>query len=194
MDFKTLNSHKELLSEIEGKDKAFVLLYKKGSELSECALNNSKKAFANNPKLNVYTVDVKQVRDIHPAYNVSSAPTMLVFENGKFKKLVKGCHDENYFNAVFNNIIVKLNEKGEKVQPSVTMYSTPTCTYCHSLKAYYRKHNIKFREIDVSKDQKAAQDMVNRSGQQGVPQSLIGGQVVVGFDTTKINQLLGIQG
>ncbi len=51
---------------------------------------------------------------------------------------------------------------------------------------------IKYKEIDVSKDQKAAEAMVRKSGQQGVPQTDIGGQMIVGFDKVKINTLLGI--
>ncbi|PWD99276.1 glutaredoxin family protein [Marinilabilia rubra] len=73
------------------------------------------------------------------------------------------------------------------------VYTTPTCSWCRTLKDYLTNNRIKFREIDVSKDEKAAADMVKRSGQQGVPQSLINGQAVVGFDRNKINSLLEIK-
>lgn len=78
-------------------------------------------------------------------------------------------------------------------QPRVIVFSTPTCTYCTAAKRYFREHNIKFRDVDVSKDPTAARDMVRRSGQQGVPQIDIGGKIIVGFDRPKINQLLGIK-
>lgn len=78
-------------------------------------------------------------------------------------------------------------------QPRVIVFSTPTCTYCNAAKRYFKEHNIKFRDVDVSKDPTAARDMARRSGQQGVPQIDIGGRIIVGFDRPKINQLLGIK-
>ena len=80
----------------------------------------------------------------------------------------------------------------EKKYPRVLMFSTPTCTYCRKAKQYFRQKRIPFREVDVSKDQAAARDMVRRSGQQGVPQIQIGNQVVIGFDRPKIDRLLGL--
>ncbi len=70
--------------------------------------------------------------------------------------------------------------------------STPTCTYCRKAKQYFRQKQVPFRDVDVSKDQAAARDMVRRSGQQGVPQILIGNQVIIGFDRPKIDRLLGL--
>ncbi|HDZ41741.1 MAG TPA: NrdH-redoxin [Bacteroidetes bacterium] len=78
----------------------------------------------------------------------------------------------------------------EKRQKNVTVYSTPTCTWCNTLKSYLRERKIQFRDIDVSADQKAAGQMVNKSGQQGVPQTDIDGHVIVGFDKKKIDSLL----
>lgn len=75
----------------------------------------------------------------------------------------------------------------------VKVYSTPVCPYCVTLKGYLKSHNIQFEDIDVSKDQQAAQDMIAKSGQMGVPVVDIDGQIVVGFDKEKINQLLKIE-
>ena len=58
---------------------------------------------------------------------------------------------------------------------------------------YIRKNNIRFKEVDVSKDEKAAQLMVQKSGQQGVPQTEINGQIVVGFNQGRIDELLGLR-
>jgi glutaredoxin 3 len=80
----------------------------------------------------------------------------------------------------------------EKKQPRVVLFTTPTCTYCRTAKAYLRQRNIKFKDVDVSRDATAARDMTKRSGQQGVPQILIGSKVVVGFDRPKIDKLLGL--
>lgn len=81
----------------------------------------------------------------------------------------------------------------EKVQPKVVVFSTPTCTYCNMAKSYFREKGIKFMDIDVSRDQAAARDMVRRSGQMGVPVIDIGGKIIVGFNRPQINTLLGIK-
>jgi glutaredoxin-like YruB-family protein len=82
--------------------------------------------------------------------------------------------------------------KSKRRQPRVIVFSTPTCPHCRSAKRYLRKKGIRFRDVDVSRDSSAARDMLRRTGQQGVPQIQIGGQMVVGFDRAKIDQLLGL--
>lgn len=77
---------------------------------------------------------------------------------------------------------------------AVTVYSTPTCTFCSAAKRYLRERSIPFREVDVSRDAKAAADMVRKTGQQGVPVLDINGKIIVGFDKLKINAALGIRG
>ncbi|MBK7979226.1 MAG: NrdH-redoxin [Ignavibacteriae bacterium] len=78
-------------------------------------------------------------------------------------------------------------------QPKVIMFTTPTCSFCVSAKRYFREKNIKFTEVDVSKDQKAALDMQRRAGTTGVPVILINNKPIVGFDKPKINSLLNIK-
>ncbi len=80
----------------------------------------------------------------------------------------------------------------QKKYPRVIMFSTPTCSYCKKAKQYFRKKQVPFKDIDVSRDQAAARDMVRRSGQQGVPQIRIGNKTIVGFDRPKIDRLLGL--
>lgn len=75
----------------------------------------------------------------------------------------------------------------------VKIYSTPVCPYCQTLKQYLKDQNIEFEDIDVSQDQKAAEEMVEKSGQMGVPVADIDGNIVVGFNKEKIKQLLGIE-
>lgn len=78
-------------------------------------------------------------------------------------------------------------------QVKVIMFSTPTCSFCNQAKRYLREKNIRFRDVDVSKDQSAAADMQRRTGQSGVPVMLINNKAIVGFDKPRINQLLGIK-
>jgi glutaredoxin 3 len=73
---------------------------------------------------------------------------------------------------------------------SVVVYTTPTCGFCHQVKAYLHQRGVPFTEHDVSRDRQAAAEMVRLSGQQGVPVALIDGQVIVGFNRPLIDQLL----
>ncbi len=77
-------------------------------------------------------------------------------------------------------------------QKRVIIFSTPTCSYCVKAKRYLKDKGIRFKDIDVSRDMKAAQDMERRTGQRGVPVLLIDNKPVVGFDVSKINRLLDI--
>ncbi len=82
--------------------------------------------------------------------------------------------------------------KKRRRQPRVIVFSTPTCPHCRSAKRYLRQRGIRFTDVDVSRDSRAARDMVRISGQQGVPVITINGRPVVGFDRAKIDRLLGL--
>ena len=75
---------------------------------------------------------------------------------------------------------------------NVKIYSTPTCPYCKMAKQFLTESNVQFEDVDVSSNQSAAQEMISKSGQMGVPVLDINGQIVVGFDKGRIKQLLGI--
>jgi len=75
-------------------------------------------------------------------------------------------------------------------KPTVIVYSTPTCPYCHAAKQFLKDNKIKFKDIDVSKDRKAAEEMIEKSEQMGVPVIIIGEQVIVGFDREAIKKAL----
>ena len=75
----------------------------------------------------------------------------------------------------------------------VIVFTTPTCSYCRTLKGYLKKNRIRFKEVDVSRDMKAAMDMKRKSGQQGVPQTWIDNRPIVGFDRPKIDRMLNLK-
>lgn len=75
----------------------------------------------------------------------------------------------------------------------VTIYSTPTCVYCKTLKEYLDSKQIPWKEVDVSADEKELEKMVAISGQMGVPVVVIGGDVIVGFDKEKIDEILKLK-
>jgi len=74
----------------------------------------------------------------------------------------------------------------------VKIYTTPNCPYCYTLKEFLKEKEINFLEIDVSKDEKAREEMIKKSGKMEVPILDIDDQIVVGFDKEKICQLLNI--
>ena len=78
------------------------------------------------------------------------------------------------------------------MEHTVTVYSTPTCSWCHATKEHLRSHNVSFDDVDVSADMSRAREMIEKSGQYGVPVIDIDGEIIVGFDRGRINALLGI--
>ncbi len=191
MQVKSYNDFREKVS---GKDNAFLLLYKSGSEQSECARDSLMAVKPADENVAVLMADVAEVRDIHGNYGITTVPTLLSFSKGELKNVYKGCQGEAFFKSVIDNEVYETVPASgeEKPQKRVVVYSTPTCPWCNRVKDYLRKNNIRFRDVDVSVDQAAAEAMVAKSGQRGVPQTEINGQIVVGFDQSKIDKLLGI--
>jgi glutaredoxin 3 len=72
----------------------------------------------------------------------------------------------------------------------ITVYSTPACPWCHKLKDWLKQNNLEFKDIDVSKDRAAAMEMINKSGQMGVPVADVNGTIIVGFDQDAIKEAL----
>lgn len=75
----------------------------------------------------------------------------------------------------------------------VTIYTTPTCVYCKMTKEFFKKHDVAYEEKDVSIDEKASNEMVEKSGQLGVPVIDIDGKITVGFDEKMLSEFLGIK-
>ncbi len=75
----------------------------------------------------------------------------------------------------------------------VLVFTTPTCPWCQRAKGYLQGRGVPFKEIDVSRDQRAANDLVRRTGRIGVPVIEIDGRPVVGFDQPQIDRLLGLR-
>jgi glutaredoxin-like YruB-family protein len=73
---------------------------------------------------------------------------------------------------------------------TVKIYTTTWCHFCKEAKKFFQENNVRFQEINVEEDQEAAKEMVEKSGQMGVPVIEIDGQIIVGFDRTKIKKAL----
>lgn len=149
-------------------------------------------------------LNVDDYPGIASRYHISGIPTVGIFRDGKLVNQIVGVRPERAYRQALEAVLkspsvargVKTAKTGEPggAAPrahSVTVFSTPTCPWCARLKAYLRERHVAFKDVDVSRDSTAAQQMVRRSGQMGVPQAWIDGQVVVGFDRKRVDALLG---
>lgn len=76
--------------------------------------------------------------------------------------------------------------------PTVTIYSTPTCHFCHMAKDFFTANGVKFTDYNVSSDLVKRKEMIDKSGQMGVPVIYVGNELVVGFDEDRLRGLLKI--
>ena len=75
---------------------------------------------------------------------------------------------------------------------NITIYSTPTCHFCHMAKEYFKANNVAYTEYDVASNLEKRKEMVEKSGQMGVPVITIDEKLVVGFDKPEIAKALGL--
>lgn len=75
---------------------------------------------------------------------------------------------------------------------AVTIYSTPVCHFCQAAKEFFKENNVEYTEHDVASDAEKREEMVEMTGQMGVPVIRIGDDVVIGFDEEKVKELLKI--
>ncbi|OGI56963.1 NrdH-redoxin [Candidatus Nomurabacteria bacterium RIFCSPHIGHO2_02_FULL_37_13] len=75
---------------------------------------------------------------------------------------------------------------------NVTIYSTPTCHFCQMAKEFFKERNVAYTEYDVAGNMEKRKEMIEKSGQMGVPVIFIGEELVVGFDKPQIAQLLDV--
>lgn len=75
---------------------------------------------------------------------------------------------------------------------SVTIYSTPTCPWCHKAKDFLKEHKVSYTDKDVSSDREAAKEMIEKSKQRGTPVLDINGKIIIGFNEPEIKKALGL--
>ena len=76
---------------------------------------------------------------------------------------------------------------------TVKVYSTKTCPWCAKVKEFLKENKVSFTTIDVTSDQKAAKEMVEKSGQMGVPVTDVNGTIIVGFNEAKLKDALKLK-
>ena len=75
----------------------------------------------------------------------------------------------------------------------VKVYSTPTCPYCHMAKHFLDQNKVEYEDLDVSKNKKAADEMVEKSGQMGVPVIEVDGKIIIGFNPRMLKEVLKLK-
>ena len=186
---------REHLSTVREKHKDYFVLVFWGSfsNAAQRALGELKQFLDDYKKIPLYVVDVAKVKGLHKEYGVGNVPTVLVIKEGKEKSRDEGVESAAFYamwlgGAAPSHIASPTKKKALRV----TVYSGPGCPACGQVKQYLRSNGISFSEIDISRDQRAAENIVRRSGMQAVPQTDINGRLVVGFDRSKLAALLGI--
>lgn len=76
---------------------------------------------------------------------------------------------------------------------AITLYGTSGCPWCHKAREFLKSNKIKFKDVNVGEDEKAAKEMIKKSGQQGVPVIDINGEIIVGFDESAIKKNLKLK-
>ncbi len=193
MKTRSIYSYSELEQSLRSIENIFLLIYKKDAEQSICALQRLE-SVNNDQEKEILTVDVTSVPDIHSKFGITSAPSLLEFIDGELKNVYKGCQTEAFYtSAITGNGFATFGEIEGKKAKRVIVYTTPTCSWCTTLKTYLNENNIRYTEVNIAADSAKAEEMVRRSGQQGVPQTDIEGNMIVGFDKNRINELLELR-
>lgn len=181
------------LEEVQQKYKQFlvVLFYADFSSASKRALTELEQFSKDNGQVPVYVIDVEKVKGVHKQFGVKNVPTVVALRKGRVAQRLEGVESAQFYARAFSGALPSRYKKG-KSRPShrVIVYSGPGCPACGSAKAYLRRRGVSFREVDIARDQHAAQSLVRRSGQMAVPQIDIDGHLVVGFDQAKIDRIL----
>ena len=163
---KAIKSFAELDEGISLSERSYLLLYKGGTEQSECALNRIN-SLEQRELQSIFTADVNKVHDIHPRLQVSSVPSLVVFNRGKVINVIKGCLTKSVYGSIVSGREIGATPvENNKKTRQVTVYTTPTCSWCTTLKTYLKEHQVSYREVNVAADQSAAEAMVRKSGQQ----------------------------
>ncbi|MFA6459245.1 MAG: glutaredoxin family protein [Candidatus Paceibacterota bacterium] len=76
---------------------------------------------------------------------------------------------------------------------NITIYSTPTCVYCNMAKTFFKANNVAFTDYNVATDLAKRKEMIDKTGQMGVPVIDLGGEIVIGFNEEKLRSTLGIK-
>jgi glutaredoxin-like YruB-family protein len=184
----------EHLTQVQDKHKEFliVLFYAQFSSAAKRALAELEQFSKDNKQVAVYGIDVERVKGVHKQFAVENVPTVVALRKGKVAQRLEGVESAQFYARMLSGAHPSAYKtgKGGPASHRVIVYSGPGCPACGTAKAYLRRRGVHFREIDIARDQHAAQSLVRRSGQMAVPQIDIDGRLVVGFDQATIDRML----
>lgn len=145
-------------------------------------------------KIECYSLNLDDDPGFRAYYKLPDLPALLVFEHGSLITSFAADTQMDDLRAYIQQRLfpVEPETSTDATSPIVTVFSTPTCPYCTMIKSYLDEKGVVYTEHDVSVDREKAMQMVQKSGQMGVPQVWIDDAVVVGFDKPKINTLLNL--
>lgn len=170
-----------------------VIFYSRNSEKSKQVLNIFKELESENKSIEVLTVDVSEVKDVHRRFNIDSIPAVAIIEKGKIQNVIYGLHDKEFFIQAFEEKEIKPTKKTEKKSKRIVVYTTDGCPWCVRAKEYLKSLALPFKEVNLSKNPGEIDKLVKRTGQMGTPQIDINGKFVIGFNKPEIDRLLGVK-
>lgn len=106
-----VDSYSDFISRLKGKRKVYLLLYKKGSEKSDCAFSNVQSGSEKVKDVHIFHADVNNINDIHTRYDITTVPALLEFRDGIFINIIKGCIDANQYKACFGDAVFHAEKK-----------------------------------------------------------------------------------
>lgn len=192
---RTVANYEELAGAISGrKGPVIVGFFGDFSDKSRAAWPNFQAFCERHPDLPVFVVDVGRVKDIHRRLGVTLVPTVVTLQGDAVIQQVVGVRSVAEYEATLHGQARTASNASGGSRPShrVVVYTGAHCPWCTRVKAYLRQRNVPFTEVDVSRDPAAAQALVRKTGQTGVPQLDIDGRYVIGFDKARIDALLGL--
>jgi glutaredoxin-like YruB-family protein len=182
----------QLIDSELGRNKEFILAFLvEDSQSSKAARQSLVDALSTHPDSRVFTVDVKSARNVAARYQVTAAPTVVRVNGCQILDRLVGPQPSAAYAALMKPpVSLKAATNVASKQPTVKVYVTNSCPWCRKLETYLDRNRIKYTKVNVETDPTAAFEMSNKSGQLGVPQSDIGGTMVIGFDLARISKLL----
>lgn len=192
---RMIENYQDLASALQTQKETVVVgFFGEFSDKSRAAFPAFQAFCARHPELPVFLVDVGKVKDVHPRLGVKLVPTVVTLKDGKVLQQVVGARTIEEWETTLLGPARTASASSGSSRPShrVVVYTGAHCPWCTRVKAYLRQRNVPFTEIDVSRDPSAAQALVRKTGQTGVPQLDIDGRYVIGFDKARIDALLGL--
>lgn len=188
--------HEQELDQVLAQDNELLLAFLiDDSQASTTAREALEKALALRPEGHAYAVNARTVRNAASRFGVTAVPTVLRMRQGQTVDKLVGPQSQATYAALLAPSLSANNKPTEDAtkRVPVKVYVTNTCPWCRRLESYLDQHQVRYTKVNVQNDPAAAHEMQRKSGQLGVPQADIGGQMVVGFDKARIDKLLNLR-